>query len=350
MTPPRQAQADRGELCIVLHSHMPYVEGFGTWPFGEEWLLEAMAASYLPLLRVLERRAERGARGRRDGRRHAGAGRPARAAGGGRAVPARSCAACARECHRQDAAGLDAGRAARGRGGPARSARRLRARRRGLRAPRRRPARGAAAAARRGRDRAVGVRRDARRAAAARDRAGRARCRSQTGIGAHRERFGAWSGGFWLPECAYRPGPRGPARRAPACAPSASTRPGRRRRRSTSSSRSPPGGAVAVPIDWSTIELVWDERGYPADPVYRDYHAPDGERDARVGERRRALRPRRGARASARARARTSWTHVIARAERLPGRARAARSGRLRARHRAARPLVVRGACVAGAR
>jgi len=32
---------------------MPYVEGFGTWPFGEEWLFEAMAASYLPLLDVL---------------------------------------------------------------------------------------------------------------------------------------------------------------------------------------------------------------------------------------------------------------------------------------------------------
>ena len=25
-----------GRLAIVLHSHMPYVEGFGTWPFGEE--------------------------------------------------------------------------------------------------------------------------------------------------------------------------------------------------------------------------------------------------------------------------------------------------------------------------
>ena len=42
-----------GRLSIVLHSHMPYVEGFGTWPFGEEWLFEAMAASYLPLLEVL---------------------------------------------------------------------------------------------------------------------------------------------------------------------------------------------------------------------------------------------------------------------------------------------------------
>jgi 1,4-alpha-glucan branching enzyme len=45
----------RGELAIVLHTHMPYVEGFGTWPFGEEWLWEAIATSYLPLLDVLGR-------------------------------------------------------------------------------------------------------------------------------------------------------------------------------------------------------------------------------------------------------------------------------------------------------
>src|SRR5947209_11574593 len=43
----------RGELAIVLHTHMPYVEGFGTWPFGEEWLWEVIATSYLPLLDVL---------------------------------------------------------------------------------------------------------------------------------------------------------------------------------------------------------------------------------------------------------------------------------------------------------
>src|SRR5213593_1463354 len=33
---------------------MPYVEGFGSWPFGEEWLFEAVATSYVPLLDVLE--------------------------------------------------------------------------------------------------------------------------------------------------------------------------------------------------------------------------------------------------------------------------------------------------------
>jgi len=33
---------------------MPYVEGFGTWPFGEEWLWESIACCYLPLLDVLD--------------------------------------------------------------------------------------------------------------------------------------------------------------------------------------------------------------------------------------------------------------------------------------------------------
>ena len=32
---------------------MPYVEGFGTWPFGEEWLWEAVSCVYLPLIDLL---------------------------------------------------------------------------------------------------------------------------------------------------------------------------------------------------------------------------------------------------------------------------------------------------------
>ena len=48
-----RADPDRGQLAIVLHTHMPYVEGFGTWPFGEEWLWEAVTGVYLPLLDVL---------------------------------------------------------------------------------------------------------------------------------------------------------------------------------------------------------------------------------------------------------------------------------------------------------
>ena len=41
-----------GDLAIVLHSHMPYVEGFGTYPFGDDWLFDAVCRSYLPLLEV----------------------------------------------------------------------------------------------------------------------------------------------------------------------------------------------------------------------------------------------------------------------------------------------------------
>ena len=40
-------------LTITLHAHLPYVVHHGTWPHGLEWLLEAAAETYLPLLRVL---------------------------------------------------------------------------------------------------------------------------------------------------------------------------------------------------------------------------------------------------------------------------------------------------------
>ena len=43
---------DVGDIAIVLHRHMPYVEGFGTYPFGEEWLFDAVVRSYLPVLAV----------------------------------------------------------------------------------------------------------------------------------------------------------------------------------------------------------------------------------------------------------------------------------------------------------
>ena len=34
---------------------MPYVEGFGTYPFGEEWLFDAVARSHVPVLEAAER-------------------------------------------------------------------------------------------------------------------------------------------------------------------------------------------------------------------------------------------------------------------------------------------------------
>jgi 1,4-alpha-glucan branching enzyme len=43
----------QGYLTFTLHAHLPYVVHHGTWPHGLEWLLEAAAETYLPLLRVL---------------------------------------------------------------------------------------------------------------------------------------------------------------------------------------------------------------------------------------------------------------------------------------------------------
>ncbi len=162
-------QADGGALAIVLHTHMPYVEGFGTWPFGEEWLWEAIAGSYLPLLELLDAGAPLtlsltpvlcdqleapGVRERFDDVRRGGAPPHAR---GGRRRPARRRARAART----------RGRALVGR---------LRARAASAVRTRRRPARRARPA------RAVDLLGDARRAAAARHR----RRRAPAGAGRYR--------------------------------------------------------------------------------------------------------------------------------------------------------------------
>jgi 1,4-alpha-glucan branching enzyme len=51
-----------GTFCLVLHSHLPWLAHHGTWPVGEEWLYQAWAASYLPVLDVLESLAGEGRR------------------------------------------------------------------------------------------------------------------------------------------------------------------------------------------------------------------------------------------------------------------------------------------------
>lgn len=43
----------QGYFCLVLHSHIPYTKKAGKWPFGEEWLYEAMAETYVPVLDIL---------------------------------------------------------------------------------------------------------------------------------------------------------------------------------------------------------------------------------------------------------------------------------------------------------
>jgi 1,4-alpha-glucan branching enzyme len=42
-----------GAVSFVLHAHIPYCRRAGRWPHGEEWLFEAAAESYIPLLNAL---------------------------------------------------------------------------------------------------------------------------------------------------------------------------------------------------------------------------------------------------------------------------------------------------------
>ena len=184
------SERSAGDLAIVLHCHMPYVEGFGTYPFGEEWLFDAVIRSYLPVLEVADAADDDG---------DAGAGRPARGrrrAGAAAGVPGRV-----------------ADRRRRGRPGEVRPSA----------APPAKPSwpatggrwscstRPAATRC----CRSSGRREQGRVALAASaathavlpllaTRAG-VRLQLDAGIRSHRRRFG-WDGGFWLPECAYAPG------------------------------------------------------------------------------------------------------------------------------------------------
>jgi 1,4-alpha-glucan branching enzyme len=250
-----------GALALVLHSHMPYVEGFGTWPFGEEWLWEAVACVYLPLLDLL------------DGAPVTVGLTPVlcdqfeamRGDAGGRYL--RFLREIRAAVHAEDAAGLE-------RGGEHELAAEVR--------------RAAGdyvfaeqAFERRGRDLVGAFRRlegvELWTSAAthavlpllATDAA--LRLQLATGTTSHAERFGTWSGGLWLPECAYAPG----LERELAdhgvrtfCV-DQTAQPGFEHLTPVATD----AGPVALPIDWATVELVWKDRdGYPAHGGYRDYH------------------------------------------------------------------------------
>ena len=249
---------DGGELAIVLHSHMPYVEGFGTWPFGEEWLWEAIATSYLPLLDVL------------DG------GAPITLsltpvlcdqleAPGALERCTAFLAGIRVESHRRDIA------AAAGEAGVVAALEHSAARYAWARER---------LAAERGGDLLTALGRHVAWTSSATHAvlpllatSAGARLQLRTGIDAHRRRFGdGWRGGFWLPECAHAPWLDPLLEEAGAravcvdltdvLAPDEHLRPLRS-----------PSGTLLVPIDRATIELVWSRGGYPADPRYRDYHA-----------------------------------------------------------------------------
>jgi 1,4-alpha-glucan branching enzyme len=258
---------DRGELAIVLHSHMPYVEGFGTWPFGEEWLWDALAGVYLPMLDALREapvtvgltpvlcdqlETLTGAAGERfldfmTGMRA--------------------------EIHAEDARGLDEGgehmlaaEVRRAAGDFDTAAHAFRAIHGDVLGEFQRLAA----------DGPLELWTGAATHAVLPMLATDAGVRLQVGGGirSHEHRFGSWSGGFWLPECAYR---EGLERDLVEYGVSAFCVDQTEQLGFGSLDQLEPiateAGPVAVPIDWETVDLVWDgANSYPATPAYRDYH------------------------------------------------------------------------------
>ena len=256
--------ASEGELAIVLHSHMPYIEGFGTWPFGEEWLWEAIATSYLPLLDILE--SDRG-----------GALTLSLTpvlcdqleAPGALERCAEFLAGIRVESHRRDIASAEEP---------------------GVVAA----LEHSAARYEWARERLSAVQSDGAGAGGLLAALGRhatwtssathavlpllatdagVRLQLRTGVDAHRARFGAdWGGGLWLPECAHAPWLDARLEAAgvrtvcvdltDVLGPDDHLRPLRS-----------PAGPLLAPIHRATIELVWSRDGYPRDGRYRNYHA-----------------------------------------------------------------------------
>ncbi len=96
----------------------------------------------------------------------------------------------------------------------------------------------------------------------------------QTGAAAHRSRFGGWRGGFWLPECAYAPWLDEPLETAGVAATCVELTGllglGNERHLRPLRSES---GPVLWPIDRQVMSLVWSTGGYPSGHAYRNHHA-----------------------------------------------------------------------------
>jgi 1,4-alpha-glucan branching enzyme len=249
----------RGALAILLHTHMPYVEGFGTWPFGEEWLWEAIASTYLPLLDILD------------------SGAPLTLsltpvlcdqleAPGWQERFGHFIQDVRTVTHERDAAGLRAAghedlareveRSAADYMGALEHLARIEGDLLGALAPHAQWTSSATHAILPLLASEAGL-----------------RLQVQTGVASYRRRFPEWAGGFWLPECAYAPSLlRGleDAGVGAVCLELTGQlglgAPGHLQPLATDA------GVLLVPIDRETIALVWSEEGYPAAGPYRDYH------------------------------------------------------------------------------
>ena len=253
---------DRGAVALVLHSHMPYVEGFDTWPFGEEWLWEALASVYLPLIDVIDGApvtlgltpvlCDQFATLEGDaGTRFGDFLRDIRA-----------------PIHVEDADGLqrtgypELAEEIRRAAGDYAEAERLFEKRRDL---------VGAFAALDGPELWTSSATHAVLPLLATD----AGIKLQVGAGieSHEQRFGDWRGGFWLPECAYVPGLE--RHLAPSGVQAFCVDQTEAWGIGSLDHLEPvatPSGPIALPLDWETIELVWSFTGYPSDGRYRDYH------------------------------------------------------------------------------
>jgi 1,4-alpha-glucan branching enzyme len=49
-----------GNVVLTLHTHLPWVLHHGAWPHGSDWLCEAVAECYIPLLNILNELREEG--------------------------------------------------------------------------------------------------------------------------------------------------------------------------------------------------------------------------------------------------------------------------------------------------
>lgn len=244
-----------GDLAIILHAHMPYVEGFGTYPFGEEWLFDAVVRSYLPVLGfahdiaisvtpVLADQLE--APGLTDrltawasefragsARRELDEGPP----------ELRDSARAELERYEASLASLAAleGELLEGFGRPARDGRI---------------------------ELLASTATHAVLPLLATDRG--IEFQVATGLASHHRRFGPVSG-FWLPECAYAPGVEDFLARY-----GIEWFPVDQSRYETGEEALEPirtgAGPLAMTIDWTAVSWVWDMEGYPSWPGYRDFH------------------------------------------------------------------------------
>jgi 1,4-alpha-glucan branching enzyme len=244
-----------GDLAIVLHSHMPYVEGFGTYPFGEEWLFDAVVRSHIPVLDVADAVTVTVTPVLADQLEADGVAERMRAF-----VRTYRVAACEADAHDVGAELRDACLAERDRYRAALD--RLDELDDDPLAIFREPA-------------------SSRRVELVASAATHAvlpllattavrRLQVDAGMRSHRRRFGEPSG-FWLPECAYEEGLDALLAefgiRWFATDQSAAEQP-----LAALAPISSPAGPVALTIDWEAVSWLWSLNGYPSDPGYADFH------------------------------------------------------------------------------